>query len=171
MMGVGKSTAGPVLAARLGCAFFDLDDEIEKQVGASVAEIFARDGEAGFRRLERECLEGFSQGTAVVALGGGTIAQPGVSPLLAEWGTVVYLKATPEQLMGRLGDGGGRPLLEGLDAAGRLARLEGLLAEREIYYTTARVTVDAGVWDTQKIVEKIVQRVVSELERQPGRAP
>jgi shikimate kinase len=167
MMGVGKSTAGPVLAARLGCAFFDLDDEIEKQVGASVAEIFARDGEAGFRRLERECLEGFSQGTAVVALGGGTIAQPGVSQLLAEWGTVVYLKATPEQLMGRLGDGGGRPLLEGLDAAGRLARLEGLLAEREIYYTTARVIVDAGVWDTQKIVE----RVVSELERQPGRAP
>src|SRR5688500_9366932 len=71
MMGSGKSAVGGILARRLGWRFVDTDREIEAVAGASVAEIFAREGEPRFRERERDALRALPASGAVVALGGG----------------------------------------------------------------------------------------------------
>src|SRR5262252_6548436 len=90
MMGAGKSTVGPALARRLGRRFVDTDAEIERERGAAVAEIFAREGEPATRL----CAE-----PVVAALGGGALAQPGVADAAARAGTLVWLRARPETLL------------------------------------------------------------------------
>jgi len=161
MMGVGKSSVGAALAARLGLAFVDLDREIEAAAGRSVAGIFEAEGEAGFRRRERRALEEVAGRPAVVALGGGAMAQPGVPERLAEAGTVVWLRARPETLAARLGDASARPLLAGLAPEVREARLGALLAEREPAYGRAALAVDTDGRD----VEATVDAVARALER------
>ncbi|MEB2343685.1 MAG: 3-dehydroquinate synthase [Deltaproteobacteria bacterium] len=141
-MGAGKSAVGARLAERLGLAFADADLEVERTAGARIPEIFAREGEAGFRARERRAIEALAGSAVVVALGGGAIAQPGAPERLAASGTVVWLRARPETLAARIGDAAGRPLLAGLDAHGRRARLRALLAERSPCYATATIAVD-----------------------------
>src|SRR5690606_5874667 len=133
-MGAGKSAVGPLLAARLGLPFVDLDAEVERAAGARIATIFAREGEPAFRARERAAIERVAGRTAVVALGGGAIAQPGAARRLAETGTVVWLRARPETLAARIGEARERPLLAGLGPAARRARIAALLAEREPCY-------------------------------------
>src|SRR5690606_21135862 len=128
-MGAGKSAVGPRLAARLGLPFVDADAEIERAAGASIAAIFEREGEASFRARERAAIEAQAGRAAVVALGGGAIAQPGAAERLAATGTVVWLRARPETLAARVGDGAGRPLLASLAPDERRARIAALLAE------------------------------------------
>lgn len=154
MMGAGKSAVGRRLAARLGLAFVDTDAEIERRAGASVREIFEREGEAGFRGRERAAIEAVA-GPAVVALGGGAIAQPGAAEHLAARGTVVYLRARPETLLARVGDAEARPLLRGLPPEARRERLRGLLAEREAAYATASVIVDTDDLEVGAVAARI----------------
>ena len=81
MMGSGKSTVGPLLAEALGYRFLDADAVISQAAGCSIPEIFERDGEAGFRSLERQVLQQLSQWhSLVVATGGGIVTVP------ANWG-------------------------------------------------------------------------------------
>ena len=89
MMGAGKSTLGPALALALGRPFVDADAALERAAGATIAELFATKGEPAFRRLERELMEELAGSDAVVALGGGAIAQPGAAAWLCARGTVV----------------------------------------------------------------------------------
>lgn len=161
MMGAGKTAVGRALAERLGVPFFDSDEEIERRSGHSVAEIFARRGEAGFRELERKAIGALSGTTAVVALGGGAIAEPGMAERLGRSGTVVYLRATPETLSERVGEGEGRPLLAGLDARERKGRLRALLAQRKIHYGSASITIDTD----GATVEQLAQRLAQALEQ------
>ena len=121
MMGAGKSSVGPLLAARLGRVFLDTDRMVEERAGARVAEIFAREGEAGFRARERSAIESAAGQGAIVSLGGGAVSQPGAADAIATRGILVYLRARPETLVQRLDDGEERPLLRGLDAAAPLA--------------------------------------------------
>ena len=82
-MGSGKSTVGPLLAARLGWRFLDVDDVIEAEAGAAIAAIFARHGEAHFRELERATIARLSAEDALVlALGGGAIETAATRELL-----------------------------------------------------------------------------------------
>lgn len=159
MMGVGKSTVGPALARRLGRRFLDSDREIERDAGKKISEIFANEGEAAFRALERECIRGLARGSAVVALGGGAIAQPGAPELLDATGTVVYLQATAERLVSRIGDPARRPLLAGLDREQRLERLRSLLEEREPAYRRAHVVVSTDSFHVDEIVEAIAAQL------------
>ena len=142
-MGVGKSTIGPALASRLGRSFVDTDEEVEREAGRSIPEIFEREGEAGFRRRERAAIELAAARSAVVALGGGAIVQAGMADRLEAAGTVVWLDADPGTILARIEDAGSRPLLAGLDAEGRKLRVEALLAERTPYYARASIRVDA----------------------------
>lgn len=161
MMGAGKSEVGARLAARLGRPFVDTDVEIERRTGLSIAEIFAKRGEPAFRQLEREAIERVANGAeAVVALGGGAIAQPDAARLLAARGTVVYLRARPATLAKRIGPRSARPLLAGLDAAGRRRRLTALLSEREPHYESAHIAVDTDGLDP----DEVAARIESELE-------
>ena len=159
MMGAGKSTLGPLVAKQLGRAFVDTDDAIVADAGESVAGIFEREGEAGFRARERAAIEDAAKQGAVAALGGGAIAQPGAPERLASLGTVVYLRAQPKTLLARVGDASRRPLLAGLPAEERLAKLESLLDERGAAYATAAVTVDVDAWDAGALAREVAEAV------------
>ncbi|MDX1650477.1 MAG: shikimate kinase, partial [Myxococcota bacterium] len=157
MMGAGKSSVGARLAERLGVSFVDADRVIEEEAGRDVAGIFAAEGEAGFRARERGVLERLAGRPAVVALGGGAMAQAGVPERLAASGTVVWLRARPETLLARLGEGTGRPLLGGLDARSRAERLRALLAAREAAYARADRVVDTDGLGVDGVVEAVLR--------------
>ena len=160
MMGAGKSTVGAALARRLGLDFVDSDEEIECAAGKPIAQIFQADGEAAFRKIEsRVVLELAAGAPLVAALGGGAISRPGMAEKLAHSATVVYLRASPEQLLDRVGDGAKRPLLTGLDRESRLARLRAFAEERESSYLTARVVIDTDGATIPEVVCDIVERL------------
>jgi shikimate kinase len=159
MMGAGKSSVGRALAARLGREFVDTDAEIEKAAGASVREIFEREGEAVFRARERAAIDALAGRPVVVALGGGAIAQPGAAERLAASGTVVWLRARPETLAARVGDADARPLLRGLGPEARIARIAELAAAREASYRTARIAVDTDELDAERVAAAIAERL------------
>ena len=110
MPGAGKSVVGVELAGRLGVPFIDLDAEIEREVAASVSEIFAREGEAGFRAREAAALVRTSmQDPAVVACGGGIVLEPANRITLRNTGVAVYLDVPLEQLRERIRPAADRP--------------------------------------------------------------
>jgi shikimate kinase len=132
---------------------------IERAARSSIAELFGREGEAAFRKREREAIEHVAGGALVVALGGGAIAQPGAREQLAGSGTIVYLRARPETLLGRIGDGGDRPLLRGVSGKERLQRITELLVERSPSYEPAAIVVDTDALAPGEVVDAIVHRL------------
>ena len=114
LMGSGKSTVGRVLASKIGVPFVDLDEEIERKAGKTVSEIFAMQGEARFRELERlvlmDCIE---CDTGVFALGGGALQSREIAEQVADAGTLVYLETSVDVLAERLLGDDSRPLLQG----------------------------------------------------------
>ena len=128
MMGSGKSTAGRHLAEALGYRFIDADSTLEQAAGRSIAEIFASDGEPGFRDLEAAVLNQIaSWHSLVVATGGGVVTRPQNWGQLRQ-GVVIWLDAPNDLLLQRLAaDPTPRPLMASPKPA---ERLEALLAER-----------------------------------------
>jgi shikimate kinase len=141
LMGSGKSRVGRALASRLGWDFLDTDESVERAAGMKISEIFARDGEAAFRRREREAILALPTQRCVVALGGGAVVDAENRRALRDKGTLVWLDAAPETLADRIGDSQKRPLLAGLDRAGRIARLTELRAARQAAYAEADLRV------------------------------
>lgn len=140
-MGAGKSTAGRLLAGRLGYRFLDMDEILERRLGRTIAETFRVEGEPAFRRHERAlALELAGERDAVVAAGGGALLRADVLRRFQSAGEVVCLTARPETLLRRVA-AGDRPLLAGGPAsagpAGGAApreRIASLLAERDAAY-------------------------------------
>jgi len=155
MMGAGKSAVGRALAQRLGRPFVDSDAEIEAAAGRPIPAIFAAEGEPGFRARERAVLAQLAGRNAVVALGGGAIAQPGAGRLLARSGRVVWLRASPRTLLARVGDGAGRPLLAGRDERGRLRELARLLKARARHYAAADLAVETDGLAVEAVAAEI----------------
>jgi shikimate kinase len=142
MMGAGKTSVGRLLAQRLDWEFIDTDERIESARSVSISEIFAREGEAAFRELEREVLAALPDHQAVIALGGGAVVPAENRSLLRDKGTLVWLDASAEALAARVGDAAERPLLSGLDGGDRVERLRRLRAEREASYAMADLRID-----------------------------
>ena len=116
-MGSGKTTVGQLLARQLAWHFVDLDDRIEEATGLRISEFFERHGEPSFRQLEADQLRAVlgraheSQESAVLALGGGTYAQPGAPEFLRAQGIpVIWLDSPVETLLARCMTMTGRPL-------------------------------------------------------------
>ena len=140
-MGTGKTKIGRLLAQRLGRVFVDTDHLIEERAGQSIPQIFATQGEAQFRQLEYQCLaEAATRPEAVIALGGGAIAQERNWELLGRaQGVVVCLQASVDTILERVGRKEDRPLLAGLSAQEKRAKIEQLLAERAPFYNRADI--------------------------------
>jgi shikimate kinase len=159
-MGSGKTTVGQELARTLGCAFFDLDQEIERRKGQSVAQIFAESGEAGFRNAEREALAAALTSipdVCVLATGGGAFPQPEIAALLRSHdATIIFLDAPAEELHRRCVDSldaGIRPLLKDLSS------FKKLYAERLTAYRQAHWQVETSGRTVAEIAAEIAGRV------------
>ena len=164
-MGSGKSTIGPILANSIGYEFADLDALVEAAAGMTVAQIFREKGEEAFRALERRALaEAAARTRLVVALGGGVVTDPASLALVTSTGIMVYLRATPEDIAGRLRRKRDRPLIldEGGAPLGEEAlreRIRSLLAQREPLYGRAEVIVDTDSSRLGLTVDMIVRRL------------
>lgn len=136
--GAGKSTVGPLLAARLGVGFLETDEQVEAAAGKPVGDIFIEDGEAAFRALESETVaRAVASHDGVLGLGGGAVLDPGTQRLLAGR-PVVYLATGFAAAAKRVGMDTPRPLLIGNPRA----RLRELLGQRlPIYEKLAWITV------------------------------
>jgi len=157
-MGAGKTAAGEALSRRLGWRFVDLDARVEAQQGRRIAEIFATGGEAGFRRAEatalREVLAELEQSATVVALGGGTFAEPQNIAAVQDAGATVFLEASLGVLRERAGAAGQtRPLL---GSEPDFARLYG---ERIASYRRAGVTVNTENKSAAEVAAEIAHRL------------
>lgn len=142
MMGSGKSVVGRHAAEVLERRFVDLDKAIEFASGASIPDLFAQQGESGFRDLESEQLAAVlaKPEAIVLATGGGVILREANREALAAGATVVWLRATPETLAVRVREGRGRPLLAGNDVGAELRRLT--FERDDSYAQAADVVID-----------------------------
>ena len=155
-MGTGKTAVGRAVARLLGREFVDIDERIEKEAGASVQQIFVREGQETFRGMERDvCRELSERQDLVIATGGGTLIDQENRELMMKSGIVICLLASTEEIMNRLTGTGvsKRPLLEGSDLRGTI---ETLLQERREIYHSFPWQVDT----TNMTVEEVAKRVI-----------
>lgn len=145
-MGVGKTTVGKKLAARLGVGFFDLDAIIVERTGLSITEIFERRGEESFRETERHHLiEVLHKPRFVLALGGGTPAYDDNMDLMLASGTVVHLTLPMPVLISRLRqDKQSRPLLADKADEDLAHYVSRHFADRQKHYSRAQLEYDAS---------------------------
>ncbi len=160
LMGAGKTTIGRQLARKLGKRFVDSDHEIEARTGASIPWIFEIEGEASFRRREADVIrELTAQDDLVLATGGGAVLNPASRALLAERGTVIYLRASIGSILQRTSHDKNRPLLQTADPR---ARLEELLAQRDpLYREIADLVIDTGRPNVQSMVQTILDQLAA----------
>ena len=150
--GAGKSTVGPLLAARLGVSFTDTDAEVEVTANKPVSDIFVEDGEPAFRELERAAVVRVLEGSAgVVAVGGGAVLDPRTQARLAGH-PVVYLQTGFAAAAKRVGLSQARPLLIGNPRA----TLKILLDQRiPVYQRLATITVGTDDREPGEIAAEI----------------
>ncbi|MCP1470634.1 shikimate kinase [Sphingobium sp. OAS761] len=157
MMGVGKSTVGRRLAARLGLHFVDADEEIEKAAGMSVTEIFERYGEPYFRDGERRVIARLLDGAPkVIATGGGAFMQDDTRALILDQATAIWLDADIDILVDRVSRREGRPLLKNRDPRAVLTELAAL---RNPVYALAPIHVKSIAAPHETAVERIMEQL------------
>jgi shikimate kinase len=163
MMGSGKSTAGRHLAQQLGYRFLDADSSLEQVAGRPIPEIFASEGEAGFRRLEAAVLNQIaSWHSLVVATGGGVVTQPQNWGQLHQ-GVVIWLDAPEALLLERLrADPTPRPLMEAPDPAARLAEL---LEQRRPLYAQADLHIQQDGRPPDQVAAQILEALPGLIKR------
>ncbi len=157
MMGVGKSTVGRRLAARLGLHFVDADEEIEKAAGMTITEMFERYGEAYFRDGERRVIARLMDGAPkVIATGGGAFMQEETRKLILEHALAIWLNADIDTLVDRVSRREGRPLLKGKDPR---AVLTELAAIRNPVYALCPIHVKSAAAPHDVAVDSIMEHL------------
>ncbi len=172
LMGCGKTSVGRRLAERAGMTFVDLDELIVSRQGQSITEIFRAGGEVAFRAFERAALREVLEQRAptLIAAGGGTFVDGTMRSWLLGAARVVFLKASPKTLLGRIGEGDERlrrPLLSGPDP---MAAIERLLATRAAAYEQADFAVGTDGCTIDEVVDELVRTLrLGSLPERPGR--
>lgn len=165
-MGVGKTTIGKLLSKELGVQFIDLDKYIESRYRKTVPDIFAEKGEEKFRMIEREMLrEVATFQDVLISTGGGTPCFFDNMDLMNQHGVTVYIKASAKQLVLRLlASKGVRPIIQGKSPEELKDFVTTHLAEREEYYSKAKLTYQteqlvtlAHVNETVIAIQKLLQ--------------
>lgn len=159
-MGSGKSTYGKKLAKALGYEFVDLDTKIEEEIGKSISDWFANDGEEAFREKEAEVLRTFASAEkTVMATGGGAACFHGNMDWMNENGFTVYLKLLEPQLFKRLNNAKEeRPLItENTDKDLQLFIHE-MLNERSKYYCAAQLIIQPEQFQPKYLVEYLEKK-------------
>jgi XRE family transcriptional regulator, aerobic/anaerobic benzoate catabolism transcriptional regulator len=157
LRGAGKSTLGALLAQRLKVPFVELDREIERASGVSLGAIFDLYGQAGFRRLERQCLQDLiaRHPAFVLATGGSLVSEPATFELLLANCFTVWLTASPADHMGRVvAQGDMRPMASNREAMSDLQRI---LKVRNPLYSKADARVDTAGRLVEDSLELLVE--------------
>jgi len=171
--GSGKSTIGRRLAKAMGCSLIDTDAVIEERCGHTIAEIFAAEGESGFRRIEEQVIrEALDNHDGILSLGGGAVTTAGVREALAGH-TVVYLEISAAEGIRRTSGSTVRPLLAGPD---RAEKYRSLLADRvPLYRRVATIRINTNRRNPGAVVRYIVGRLENpeppRRRRPPWRRP
>lgn len=166
--GSGKSSLGKRLSRRLGISYVDTDKRVELSEGASIADIFLYEGEAYFRAAERRVVESLVQEgrDLVVATGGGLPVWQDNMDMLMHYGTTIYLRRSPEQILSRLSDYGRqtRPMFRGKSDEELLVFMREQMAEREPFYAKAHLDIDCTAISDDEVVEYIVNNLHNDVE-------
>ncbi len=149
-MGTGKTTVGQCVADMTGRILVDTDERIAKQAGKSIAEIFAQDGEAAFRHIERRICRFYSgQRKLVIATGGGMLVDEGNRTVMIASGFVICLDATKDAIRARLARQSNRPLFNG--------DWETLFDKRQGAYGAIPCHIDTSAKSAQQVAQEVVE--------------
>lgn len=159
-MGAGKTTVGRALAEQLCVPMIDTDRYIEEKIGKPIKQIFAEEGEAAFRRYEREFLRTLPPDKLIVTTGGGMVIQPENREWMKQTGTVIYLHCEFAEIMRRLANDDTRPLL-----SMHREDFQRLWEERLPYYSEAHIVIET----TGKSVDEIVQEIIGSIKKAENR--
>lgn len=153
--GSGKSTVGRLVAESLHAPCQDIDAVVTRKEGRPIATIFAERGEAAFRELEQQEMEGALAGPpAVIVPGGGWAAQPGAIESVRGRALLIYLRTRPATASARAVPEGNRPMLRGVDPPQRMRQL---LGEREPFYLKADEQVETDGKTAASVAEEVVK--------------
>lgn len=160
-MGSGKSRISREIAKRTGMPHCDMDRLIEQLAGKTITDIFAAEGEGGFRDRETRMLHtllGEGREGRVYAAGGGIIIREENRRLLRRLGTVIRLEASPETVLKRVGKDTSRPLLQGED---RMQKIRSLMEQREeAYRDAAELTISTDGREPKDIADEIIEKII-----------
>ena len=165
MMGAGKSTVANLLAGWLRWPVIDTDTVVEQRAGATVAEIFADEGEDAFRAAESAAIAELRDMEAplVISVGGGAVLSEANRRALRAIGMVVWLRAEPGTLAARVGEGTSRPVLTTSGLAPREA-LQKLVADRRAYYEeVADVVVDVDEISAEEAARLVMKALTTKF--------
>ena len=152
-MGTGKTSVGWLVAENLNFGFLDTDEMIQSRTSRSIADIFAKDGEAAFRALEREVVGELStREKTVISTGGGLPANPENLAALKTHALVVCLWSSPEKIWERVRHQSHRPLLHDPDPQNKIRKL---LAAREPFYKQADVLINTDLRSAREVAQQI----------------
>ena len=164
LMGSGKSVIGRHLAKKLDLTFADSDQLVKDMAGVSIANIFDLAGEAKFREMEFRAIQNqLDQPLHVLATGGGAFCEPETAAMLRKNAIVVWLQASPDTLLRRIGDITSRPLLQ---TGSPLEILEQLQTAREPFYRKAHIHLNTDGLTMPKSLAKLVNALDSYQAKQ-----
>ena len=160
-MGTGKTTVGKMLENATGLPLIDMDQLIEQEAGTSISEIFANEGEAHFRRLERAMTQNLAtRSNHIISTGGGIVLNPDNLTDFARNGLVVCLTASPDTILNRVRNDKNRPLLAG----DKEQQIYDLLQQRQPLYDAIPFQVATDPYTPEQITEIILKHFRSHTD-------